>query len=249
LLTPSGAAQTFSNETTDLIEEFGSELVLADEDGDGEITDLDFILHLLDRIFEDGLADYDCNGVIDEVDAVLGLARELVALGSDFDNNRTVDAADIEHIIVNLGTEDATAFEGDVNGDAQVDAVDFLNTCDRLGKTVELDPVQTAYTILEPYLDLEPWMATLPMPVGVPCEPPEQCGSALCKVKCINAATGGSWTYRLFMVGFCGSQFEASACCDAIKAIACGCSPDGFTLSCWAQAQGAYVACLIVTPG
>jgi hypothetical protein len=248
-LTTTGVAQTFSSETTDLIEQFGTELVLADEDGDSAITDLDFILLVLDRLLEGGLEDYDCNGVIDEIDAVKGLTHELASLASDFDGSGTIDTTDIEHVTINLGTADAKAREGDVNGDSQVDAVDFLNTCDRLGTTVSLDPVETAYAILESLLDLEPWMASLSMPIGQPCAPPEQCGSALCRVRCVNAATGGSWTYRLFMVGFCGSQFEATTCCDAIKVIACGCSTNGFSLSCWAQAQGAFIACLIAAPG
>jgi len=248
LLTPGLMAQTYTNETTELIEQFGMRVPLVDEDNDAIITDRDFILYLIDKVFEDGLEDHNCDADIDEVDAVIGIARELASLGADFNNNGTVETVDIAHVTYNLGQLGARAREGDINGDAVVDAIDLFETCDRLGRTITIEPMQAAYTILEPFLDLEPWMATLPLPTEGPCPPPEHCGSALCKIKCINAL-GGSWTYRLFMVGFCGSQFEASTCCDVTKVLACNCSPEGFTLSCWVQAQGAFVTCLVTSPG
>lgn len=245
----SAPAQTYSSATTALIEHFASRVALEDFDHDGVLTDLDFMTSLLEGVFDAGLQDENCDGDLTEADAVICVARELAALASDFDRNGVVSNTDVEHVVLNLGTSNAPARAGDVNGDKQVDAIDLLETCDRMGAVLTLNPVEAAYDILEPFLDLDESLRTIELPGNEPCPAPELCGSATCKVQCVDPTTGQKWTYRLFMVGFCGSQFEATACCDEVAPFACNCSASGFTLTCWVETQGVYVVCLLAIPG
>jgi len=242
------AGEVYSAETDALLLTFGSALEITDEDGDQCITDQDFILLMLEKLFEHGVHDEDCNATLDEKDVLIALARELTAMASDFNRSGSVAGDDVNHVLARLGATNITPRAGDVNGDGVVDAADLLETCDRLGQSIELDPLEAAYDMLAPLMPLESWMRDMELPAGEPCHP-EPCGSATCKVTCVDPTTGQKWTYRLFMVGFCGSQFEATECCDEVGPFACNCSTTGFDLSCWVQAQGIYITCLIAIPG
>lgn len=148
-----------------------------------------------------------------------------------------------------VGASGVGAADGDLNGDDNVDAVDVAEAVSKWGNEPTLNPIDVAVSLVSPLIDLAGSNLPETLPSTPGCPAPELCGSATCKAKCKNADTGVQWTYRLFMVGFCGSQFEANQCCTAAAAVACSCSPDGFEFGCWLTAQGTYIACLLEVPG
>jgi len=258
-------AGVYDTQSTELLQEYGSAVDIEDIDEDGVITDMDFSIWVVDRVFAQPVPDYDQDGDIDVEDGVLALASELTGLAADFDNSDAVDDDDILRVIDNLGDESGSAASGDLNADAVVDAQDIAAATEKYGTVPALDPVDVAIELLHPLINFDP--ATLSIDSDLVGDPPpgdgghdgdgdgdggdgpiEYCGSATCKAVCRQSSTGKKWTYRLFMLGFCGSQFEAQNCCSMATAAACECSPDGFEFDCWLLSQGTYVACLLSVP-
>lgn len=81
---------------------------------------------------------------------------------------------------------------------------------------------------------------------------PSGLGSARCRVVLTNAATGIRYTtFTFFVPGFCGSQLEASRCCDAVAPLVANCYPPGSSYIptygiCYAQGQGAFTICILL---
>lgn len=247
------AAGVYDDTTDELVQAYASAVALEDLDEDGVITDMDFSIWVMDRVFANPIPDGDCNDVINITDGILALAAELSGLAADFDADDDVAAEDLAHVADNLGETDAGASKGDVTGDSNVEADDLAVVISKIGEEPAFDPIDVAVALLDPLVAVEPLAIPAQIPPGGPCPPPdpdpELCGNATCKAKCIVEGTTRRWTYRLFMIGFCGSQIEADNCCQAATAVACACSPDGFQFDCWVLAQGTYIGCLLAIPG
>lgn len=249
LATRSTFGQAYNPNSDALVQQYATSVNLTDIDGDGAITDMDFSVWAIERVFSHDVADMNCDAALDQVDAVLTVARELAGLTADFDDSEMVDGNDLTYVFDQIGSTNVGAGDGDLNGDDVVDAADVAEAVGKWGSEPALNPIDVAVDLLSPLLDINELNLPVALPVTPGCPAPETCGSATCKAKCQDSDTGVKWTYRLFMVGFCGSQFEADDCCAAAAAVACGCSPDGFEFSCWIAAQGTYVTCLLAVPG
>lgn len=244
------AGHVYDTQSTELLQEYASAVLIDDIDDDGSITDMDFSVWVIEQVFSEPVADYDQNGDADLDDAVIALASELTALAADFDNSAVVDEADVLRVVDHLGGVSSSAVQGDLNADNVVDEQDLLTAAGKVGTDPAFDPVDVAINLLLPLLDFDP--AELTIDEGLIGDPPggpiQNCGSATCKAICRDSVTGQKWTYRLFMVGFCGSQIEAQRCCSSVTSYACTCSEDGFEFDCWLLAQGSYVTCLLAIP-
>ena len=243
------SAGVYDPESDELVLEFASSVALEDLDNDGSITDMDFSIWVIERVFSRQTADLNCDGVINITDGVLALATELAGLTADFDDSDLVEAGDVSVVVQNLGASDVGAAAGDLTGDSVVDADDLAVAAIKVGQIPAFDPIGVAAALLDPLIAIDPLAVPLQLPPNSPCPQPELCGNATCKAKCYISGTTTKWTYRLFMIGFCGSQMEADNCCQNATAVACGCSSAGFKFECWLEAQGVYIVCLLAIPG
>ncbi len=248
ILQQSAIAGAFDPATTALLQEYATGVELEDLDNDGFITDLDFSIWVIDRVFAKPIPDYDCDDVIGAADGVMALAAELAGLSADFDDSDAVDGLDLGFVVANLGSIGVGASAGDLTGDDLVDSADLAAAAIKLGQPPTLEPIDVAVSLLEPLISIDQSVLPAQLPPDSPCPEPELCGNARCKARCNLGDTGVKWTYRLFMIGFCGSQFEADRCCQEATAVGCECSPGGFKLDCWVLAQGSFIACLLTLP-
>lgn len=145
----------YSEETTILLETYKNANV-GDLDGDGSVTDADFLIWLIEENGEKiDVFDVDEDGQITAADEALSVALFLNKLSGDVVKDGEVDAEDALEISSRI-LEGSTPEElekvnsptGDVNGDGVEDAQDVMLTSDRLGSVITLDSVVVSTAIL-----------------------------------------------------------------------------------------------------
>jgi len=129
------SANSWSDSTTVLVYNFGRSVQIPDADGNGQITDGDFVHWLSDYMFSRPVQDENADGVVNYTDVVLTVEGTLKSLASDFNRNDVVDTDDFANVLQNLGTTEPDADKGDLNADGAVyidctdDCEDTYDTC------------------------------------------------------------------------------------------------------------------------
>jgi len=142
------SANSWSDSTTVLVYNFGRSVQIPEADGNGQITDGDFVHWLSDYMFSLPVQDENADGVVNYTDVVLTVEGTLKSLASDFNRNDVVDTDDFANVLQNLGTTEPDADKGDLNADGAVDSNDLIESASRVGETPTIDPSVAAADLL-----------------------------------------------------------------------------------------------------
>lgn len=148
-----GAAAGGGSPPMELVNEYTQFVTLPDIDGDGVVSDMDFIAWFVSYVDDVPIVDVNGDGFIDCDDAVLTLAAVLNGLAGDLEPDGVINAQDVAAVVQKmkepLPSGGITAREGDVNVDGVVDEHDISLILDSIGQSMELSSEDVAFSILE----------------------------------------------------------------------------------------------------